>query len=298
MCIRDRPAFACGEAVDLTYNYTVAGDCATEMCNSTFAVAASTALSVSCPANVSLPACTSEADILAAYNSWIAAFTFADGCNPAETSTAPPLPAFACGGAVDLTYNYTVAGDCTTETCNSTFAVAAGTLSVSCPAAMSLACSDQTSILTAYNTWVAGFTFSGGCNASVTSTVPSLPTFGTTVNLSYTYTVTGDCGTEMCTSTFEVMDNPTCSASNSGLTCAGQDLTLMETGGDATSWNWTGPGGFTSTMQNPIVSPGVAGVYTVIITDGDGCTSTCTTTVAEPPTPSCGTFPANPPTGN
>jgi len=89
---------------------------------------------------------------------------------------------------------------------------------------------------------------------------------------------------------------PICTVSNSGITCAGEDLTLMETGGEATVWNWTGPGLFNSTtIQNPTVSPGVSGDYTVIITDGYGCTSSCTTSLKVPPPPSCGTFPANPP---
>ena len=56
-------------------------------------------------------------------------------------------------------------------------------------------------------------------------------------------------------------------------------MTLMESGGDATSWSWSGPGGFTSILQNPVVSPAVAGVYTVVVTDSNGCESTCMTMV-------------------
>ncbi len=48
--------------------------------------------------------------------------------------------------------------------------------------------------------------------------------------------------------------------------CAGQTLNLSGNATGATSWIWTGPNGFTSTLQNPtipnITSAG-AGVYTL-----------------------------------
>jgi len=72
---------------------------------------------------------------------------------------------------------------------------------------------------------------------------------------------------------------PICTPGNSGPVCQGDPVTLTETGGDATAWSWSGPGGFTSSLQNPVVSPALPGDYTVVITDANGCESTCTTTV-------------------
>ena len=76
--------------------------------------------------------------------------------------------------------------------------------------------------------------------------------------------------------------------SNNGPLCAGDDLTF-NANVNADSYSWTGPGGFTSTDQNPTrnnVTTG--GTYSLTITD-NGCTSAAgTTTVivnATPPTP-------------
>gem|GEM_PF-366829 len=58
------------------------------------------------------------------------------------------------------------------------------------------------------------------------------------------------------------------------LSCASSQVTLQ--GNSATAgvtYRWTGPGGFTSTQQNPVVS--TAGTYTLTVTDPvSGCTST------------------------
>lgn len=56
--------------------------------------------------------------------------------------------------------------------------------------------------------------------------------------------------------------------------CENGAINLTETGGDAVSWNWTGPDGFTSTDQNPTISPATFaanGFYYLTITDSFGC---------------------------
>ena len=67
---------------------------------------------------------------------------------------------------------------------------------------------------------------------------------------------------------------------NSGPVCNGGTLQLFS--GYGTSYSWTGPNGFTSNQQNPIinnVSPANAGVYTVVVSGSGNCTGTGTTTV-------------------
>ncbi len=62
-------------------------------------------------------------------------------------------------------------------------------------------------------------------------------------------------------------------ASNSSI-CKGEDILLEENGGEATSWNWTGPNGFNSTDEDPTqlaVSTAFTGTYEVVVSDG-----TCT----------------------
>src|SRR6185436_2177371 len=61
-------------------------------------------------------------------------------------------------------------------------------------------------------------------------------------------------------------------------------ITLFSNGG--TSYSWTGPSGFTSTEQNPNRNVGPnsstligAGIYTVIVTNENGCTASASTLV-------------------
>ncbi len=70
-----------------------------------------------------------------------------------------------------------------------------------------------------------------------------------------------------------------CMASNDGPVCPGTSVNLNETGGNAVAWSWSGPGGFSSNVQNPVVNPAIAGTYTVMVTDENGFEETCTTEV-------------------
>ena len=74
-------------------------------------------------------------------------------------------------------------------------------------------------------------------------------------------------------------------ASNTGPYCVGQTIQLNV--GTATTYSWTGPGGFTSSVQNPILtnaSVSNSGVYSVTTVE-NGCTSTATTNVVVNPLP-------------
>jgi hypothetical protein len=102
-----------------------------------------------------------------------------------------------------------------------------------------------------------------------------------TVSLSGNYTVTitnagGCCNEDMINVTFGT--NPNASATGAQLNCTGAPVTIM---GSSTSsgvnYAWTGPGGFTSALQNPSVN--VAGTYTLTVTNVQGCTSSATAVV-------------------
>ncbi|MDF1698556.1 MAG: hypothetical protein P1U56_22075, partial [Saprospiraceae bacterium] len=90
----------------------------------------------------------------------------------------------------------------------------------------------------------------------------------------------------------EVLINPipsTPTASNDGPVCEGEDLTLSTDAVAGASYAWTGPNGYTSDQQNPVLvgaTPTEDGEYCVTITV-DGCVSLegCTT-VTITPTPS------------
>lgn len=106
---------------------------------------------------------------------------------------------------------------------------------------------------------------------------------------SVTVTVNG-CSSAPATTTVAIGSPPNATATNDGPDCAGNDITLSAsttTPGVAT-YQWSGPNGFTSTAQNPVLSgitAAMAGDYTVTITIG-GCSSApATTTVVINPAP-------------
>ncbi|MBL7883007.1 MAG: gliding motility-associated C-terminal domain-containing protein, partial [Bacteroidia bacterium] len=112
----------------------------------------------------------------------------------------------------------------------------------------------------------------------------------------YAVTVTSN----NCTSapqTVNVIVNPLplANATNTGGTyCSGNTITLNASGG--TSYNWTGPNSFTSSQQNPNINSSIttnSGVYTVVVTDANGCSATDTANVTVNQTPLAPTANAN-----
>ncbi|WP_431137681.1 hypothetical protein, partial [Psychroserpens mesophilus] len=109
------PDFNCGTAVDLNFTYRVSDRCNPNgvSCNSTFYVPGVTGLTVDCPTDVNLDSCTSEADILLAYNTWVAGFGVNNGDNPTSNiGDIPALPAYACGEGVDLSFTLLASDAC------------------------------------------------------------------------------------------------------------------------------------------------------------------------------------------
>ncbi len=172
-------------------------------------------LSISCPADPNLAACTDHAVITAAYDIWKAGFVVNGGC---ETSTninsVPPLilTNIACGDT--LTFRFIATDACgQKDSCTSTFTVQPiTTLDITCPAdPLLVACSDSATIANAYNAWVAGFGFSGGC-AAVTDNlidIPALTDLTCGGKLEFIYMVENNCGqSQSCLSTFTVAPAP------------------------------------------------------------------------------------------
>jgi gliding motility-associated-like protein len=111
---------------------------------------------------------------------------------------------------------------------------------------------------------------------------PSLP--GVTIPASGLYTVLVTDGVGCTgTSTVNVLvnSNPVPIANNNGPLCEGNTLNLTSNGGII--FDWTGPNGFNQpNTQNPSITPitvADAGLYSVTVTDGNGCLATATTPV-------------------
>jgi gliding motility-associated-like protein len=83
---------------------------------------------------------------------------------------------------------------------------------------------------------------------------------------------------------------PSVSPTNNGAICAGQNVTLNETAGDATSWSWTSLNGAATfdnaSIQSPTVSNAVNGEeFQVVVTDINGCSDSLTTIITVNPLP-------------
>ena len=114
---------------------------------------------------------------------------------------------------------------------------------------------------------------------STTSTADSIIVYSSGV---YSVQITSSSG---CDSTMSIAvtvnSQPTAVASNGGPYCIGGDIALNGSGGS--SYSWTGPNGFTSSTEDPMNLNSVAadfGVYTLVVTNGNGCKDTTTTTVS------------------
>lgn len=149
-------------------------------------------------------------------------------------------------------------------------------------------CAGQTLNLTSN---AVGTVWSGPSAYSSNQQNPSIGNVATTNGGTYSgYVVASGCTSQ--TSTVNVVVNPVPAAptltSNTPL-CAGDDLNL--TSNYASGMQWTGPNGFSSTLQNPVISPantshtGTYTAYNVAL----GCTSANSTVQVNvypiPPTP-------------
>jgi hypothetical protein len=81
------------------------------------------------------------------------------------------------------------------------------------------------------------------------------------------------------TGSIVIKPNPTVTASSNSPVCAGQPLNLTSTADAGSTYSWTGPSSFTSTLQNPSrtgTTTAHSGAYVVTATL-NGCTATATT---------------------
>ncbi|RKZ31474.1 hypothetical protein DRQ36_01960 [bacterium] len=85
-----------------------------------------------------------------------------------------------------------------------------------------------------------------------------------------------------------VVSRPDAEASNGGPYCENETVELFGGPDGMTSYNWTGPGGFSSTERNPVLGsgdPSMTGDYTVVVTNADGCLDSAITTLTVNPKP-------------
>jgi gliding motility-associated-like protein len=143
-------------------------------------------------------------------------------------------------------------------------------------------CEGATLNLTASAVAGAAYTWSGpnGFTASVQNPTLSNITLAGAGTYSVTVTVAGCTSSAGITSvTVNPVPSATTATSNSPV-CSGSMITLQAGAVPGATYSWTGPGGFTSTSQNPVrnnSTVAMSGTYSVTVTV-NGCTSSAATT--------------------
>jgi hypothetical protein len=221
-CTPTPPALCTGGTKTVTYTYS-------DLCESgsvcaTFKVTAPPALAINKPSNYSASVCNfaDQAALNTVFANWLNGFSVTGGCNPQGTYSTPVIPSLCSSahctggntGGVTTTVTYNVTDNCgSNSSVTATFTLIPSTaLVIHSPLAKTVsACSYtcQSSLNSAFATWLAGFTKSGGCNTTATfgntPTAPSLCTGGTTT---VTYTYNSQCESGSVTSTFTVTPPP------------------------------------------------------------------------------------------
>lgn len=105
-------------------------------------------------------------------------------------------------------------------------------------------------------------------------------------NGNYTLTVTDANGCVNSTNQNVVVNPQPIIVSAGNTVCQNLNTSLSSSGG--ISYSWTGPAGFTSTSQNPVINAAqlnYAGQYQVVVTDVNTCSDTAVVTLIVNPTP-------------
>gem|GEM_PF-1181069 len=201
---------ACGGSTTVTFTYT--SQCApfTTTCQAIFTVTAAPNVTLTCPANTTVNACQTQAEVDAAFANWLATATTVGGCDGLLTNTNTGAPS-ACGGSTTVTFNYASSCPALSTSCQATFTVtAAPPVVLNCPDDFIMPpSSTQAQIDAAYNAWLASANASGGCGILTNNSTgaPSVCGGSTTVTFTYDSTCPLVASTS-CTRTFTVLAVP------------------------------------------------------------------------------------------
>ncbi len=124
------------------------------------------------------------------------------------------------------------------------------------------------------------YTYSWSSNPAGFTSSSSNPIVTPSGTTTYIVSVWDGFNTVVDSVTVGVYSLPIATASNTGAYCVGETIDLS--GGGGLFYTWSGPEGFSSSSNNPNFAPADsihAGVYSVTVTDANGCSSTASTTV-------------------
>ena len=287
-------------AATTTYTVTATDQCGkTATANSTVTVTplpvtTFTATTPICQTSASTLTYTGNAAAAATYN-----WNFAGGtAAPGGTTQGPHTVSWAGPGSYPVSLTVTQNGCTGTPTTQNVTVIA--TPATPTVASNSPVCTGGSINLTSNNIAGATYVWTGpnGFTAAVQNpTIPSATTaMGGTYNL---YLAANGCTS--LTATANVTVNPTPAApvvSSNTPVCSGNAINLTANNVAGATYAWTGPGGFTSAAQNPVIASAttaMGGTYSLYVT-GTGCTSaTADTPVVVNPTPATPVVSSNTP---
>lgn len=187
-------------------------------------------------------------------------------------------------------FNYTVTttGTCTQTTATGTISVIA--LPVATASNNGPVCQGSALTLTGGPVGMTSYSWTGPNGFTSSAQSPTVSTAATLLmSGDYTLTVTNSNGcTNNVNTTVMVNPLPAPVATSNSPICETGLLRLTGAPNGMTSYSWTGPGGFTSSVQNPTVSATTAmnGIFTLTVTNSNGCVNSATTDVIVNPLPS------------
>jgi hypothetical protein len=196
---------ACGSVTTVTW--TASSDCEADVtATATFTVPAPAPVVVTPPADFTASVCMDQADIDAAFATWLASASITGGCNLSVASSVDGSPS-ACGSVTTLTLS--ASSDCEADvTATATFTVPTPeAITAICPAPVVMPpCATMAEIMAAYEAWKDGFGYTGEC--FVSDNMADFPAMDIDIlvggTITFVYMVTGTCSEDLCTSSFTI----------------------------------------------------------------------------------------------
>ena len=182
------------------------------------------------------------------------------------------------------TYTLTATNTCGTAQSPVTVSISSGPVSTTATANLTNICSNATLTLTGSSIGATSWGWTGPNAFTSTLQSPGKPNVTLADSGLYTLTAANVCGTATASVNVDV-DNPiqnlSANAAPNDTVCAGATINLNASGTQVNTWNWSGPGGYTSSQQNAAIPNSTAannGTYTLTASNACG-SSTATISV-------------------
>ncbi|OWY24345.1 T9SS C-terminal target domain-containing protein [Sphingobacteriales bacterium UPWRP_1] len=258
----------------VTYTIAAAGSCAAV---STTASVTITALPVAAISYAGTPFCSSAAtgavtltgDTGGTYSS-TAGLTI-------NSSTGAITPSSSTPGTYTVTYTIAAAGGCAAVSTTASVTITALPVAAISYTGTPFCSSAATGAVTL--TGETGGTYSSTAGLTINSSTGAItPSSSTPGTYTVTYTIAAAGGCAAVTATASVTVNPVLAVAITGIfsPCNGTTLTMTAVSPGATSYAWSGPGGYMAsgaTISRPSATVAMSGVYTVVVTGANGCTA-------------------------